>query len=99
MMMVLTSMVGMFLAVPGMVPVSILIWGNVGIALVASAGAVINHLIDYRIDTIMQRTLKRPIPQGKVTPMQALLFALFICLLGMAILIALVNPPLFIPAI
>ncbi len=92
MMMVLTSMVGMFLAVPGMVPVSTLIWGNVGIALVASAGAVINHLIDYRIDTIMQRTLKRPIPQGKVTPLQALVFALSICLLGMAILIVLVNP-------
>jgi protoheme IX farnesyltransferase len=92
MMMILTSLVGMFLAVPGMVPLSILIWGNLGIALVASAGAVINHLIDHRIDTIMQRTLKRPIPQGKVTPMQALLFAMGICILGMLILIFLVNP-------
>ncbi len=92
MMMIMTSLVGMFLAVPGMVPLDALIWGNLGIALVASAGAVINHLIDYRIDTLMQRTLKRPIPQGKVTPMQALVFALAICLLGMAILLFLVNP-------
>jgi protoheme IX farnesyltransferase len=92
MMMVLTSLVGMFLAVPGMAPLSVLIWGNLGIALVASAGAVINHLIDHRIDTIMQRTLKRPIPQGKVTPRQALIFAMSICLLGMLILIFLVNP-------
>lgn len=92
MMMVVTSLVGMFLAVPGMVPISVLVWGNLGIALVASAGAVINHLIDYRIDTIMQRTLKRPIPQGKVTPTQALIFAMTICLLGMLILIFLVNP-------
>lgn len=92
MMMILTAMVGMFLAVPGMVPLEALLWGNVGIALVASAGAVINHLIDHRIDTIMQRTLKRPIPQGKVTPMQALLFACAICLAGMAILMWLVNP-------
>src|SRR4051812_21383309 len=75
MMMILTSLVGMFLAVPGMVPLHVLLWGNVGIALVASAGAVVNHLIDHRIDTIMQRTLKRPIPQGKVSPMQALVFA------------------------
>jgi protoheme IX farnesyltransferase len=92
MMMVLTSLVGMFLAAPGMAPLNALIWGNLGIALVASAGAVINHLIDHRIDTIMQRTLKRPIPQGKVTPIQALGFAMLICMLGMAILIFLVNP-------
>jgi len=92
MMMILTAMVGMFLAVPGMVPLDALLWGNVGIALVASAGAVVNHLIDHRIDTIMQRTLKRPIPQGKVTTTQALLFACAICLSGMAILMWLVNP-------
>jgi len=91
MMMILTSLVGMFLAVPGMVPLNILLWGNLGIALVASAGAVVNHLIDYQVDTIMQRTIKRPIPQGKVSPTQALMFALFICLIGMAILIFLVN--------
>jgi len=92
MMMILTSMIGMFLAVPGMVPLDALVWGNLGIALVASAGAVINHLIDHRVDTIMQRTIKRPIPQGKVSPVQALLFALAICSSGMAILIFLVNP-------
>lgn len=92
MMMVLTSMIGMFLAVPGMVPLDILLWGNLGIALVASAGAVVNHLIDYRVDTIMQRTLKRPIPQGKVSPVQALIFACTICLAGMAIMLWLVNP-------
>ena len=92
MMMIMTSLVGMFLAVPGMVSISVLVWGNLGIALVASAGAVINHLIDHRIDMVMQRTLKRPIPQGKVTPKQALIFAMLICLLGMLILIFLVNP-------
>jgi protoheme IX farnesyltransferase len=92
MMMVLTSLVGMFLAVPGMVPLDVLLWGNLGIALVASAGAVVNHLIDHRIDIQMQRTIKRPIPQGKVSPMQALIFACVICLLGMAVLIVFVNP-------
>jgi protoheme IX farnesyltransferase len=92
MMMVLTSMVGMFLAVPGMVPLPILLWGNIGIALVAGAGAVVNHVIDQRIDTIMQRTLKRPIPQGKLNTKQALVFALAICVTGMLILAVLVNP-------
>jgi heme o synthase len=92
MMMVLTALVGMFLAVPGMVPLDILLWGNLGIALVASAGAVVNHLIDHRVDTVMQRTLKRPIPQGKVSPRQALVFACLICISGMLILLLLVNP-------
>ncbi|MDR0780483.1 MAG: heme o synthase [Pseudomonadales bacterium] len=92
MMMVLTSLVGMFLAVPAMVPLRILWWGNLGIALVASAGAVVNHLIDHRIDVLMQRTIKRPIPQGKVSPVQALVFACAICLLGMIVLILYVNP-------
>jgi heme o synthase len=92
MMMVLTSLVGMFLAVPAMVPLPILLWGNLGIALVAGAGAVVNHVIDQRIDMIMQRTLKRPIPRGRVTTMQALLFACVICLSGMLILWLLVNP-------
>src|SRR5210317_271590 len=91
-MMILTSLIGMFLAVPGMVALDILIWGNLGIALVASAGALVNHLIDHQVESIMQRTIKRPIPQGKVSPVQALMFALAICVLGMAILIFLVNP-------
>ena len=46
MLMILTSLVGMYLAVPGMVPVDALIFGNIGIALVAASGAVVNHLID-----------------------------------------------------
>lgn len=92
MMMVLTAVVGMLLSVPGKVPLDILFWGNLGIALVAGAGAVINHLIDHRVDTLMQRTLKRPIPQGKVSPVQALVFACVIGIAGMAILLFLVNP-------
>ena len=64
--MVLTSVVGMFLAVPGMVPINILLLGNLGIALVAGAGAVCNHLIDRKIDLKMKRTQNRPLPQGRV---------------------------------
>lgn len=62
MLMILTSMVGMFLAVPGMVPLDILILGNVGIALVAASGAVVNHLIDRKVDAMMRRTVNRPMP-------------------------------------
>ena len=90
--MVLTSVVGMFLAVPGMVPLDILVLGNLGIALVASAGAVCNHLIDRKIDLKMKRTQNRPLPQGRVGPRQTIVFALVIGLAGMSILLFWVNP-------
>lgn len=92
MLMILTSLVGMFLAVPGMVPLNILILGNLGIALVAASGAVVNHLIDRKIDIMMKRTHNRPVAQGRVEPKQATLFAIVIGVLGMAILLFWVNP-------
>jgi protoheme IX farnesyltransferase len=92
MLMILTSLVGMFLAVPGMVPLDILILGNLGIALVAGSGAVVNHLIDRKIDILMKRTHNRPLPQGRVGPMQTAAFALALGTTGMVILIFWVNP-------
>lgn len=89
--MILTSLVGMFLAVPGMVPLDILVLGNLGIALVAASGAVVNHLIDRKIDIMMKRTHNRPIAQGRVEPKQAALFAIVIGVAGMAILMFWVN--------
>ena len=92
MLMILTSMVGMFLAVPGMVPLDILTLGNIGIALVAGSGAVVNHLIDYKVDSVMKRTHNRPIPQGRVDQKQAAIFAATIGVAGMLILLFWVNP-------
>ena len=92
MLMILTSMVGMFLAVPGMVPLHILVLGNLGIALVAASGAVVNHLIDHKVDLLMKRTHNRPIPQGRVDLRQAAVFAAVIGIMGMAILLYWVNP-------
>lgn len=92
MLMILTSLVGMFLAVPGMVPVNVIVLGNLGIALVAGSGAVVNHLIDRKIDVVMKRTHNRPIPQGRVDPLQAGVFAAVIGLAGMAVLLLWVNP-------
>ena len=91
MLMILTSVVGMLLAVPGMVPLDVMLLGNLGIALVASSGAVVNHLIDRKIDVIMKRTHNRPIPQGRVDPRMAGLFAVAIGVAGMAILLLWVN--------
>ena len=89
--MILTSAIGMFMAVPGMVPLNALILGNLGIALCAGSAATVNHLVDQRIDQRMARTYKRPIAQGRLAPRQAAIFAAVTGGLGMAILLIWVN--------
>jgi protoheme IX farnesyltransferase len=89
---VFTAIIGMFLAVPGMVPLRPLIAGTVGIWLAAASAAAINHLIDQRIDRVMVRTAHRPLATGALTPLQVLIFAIVLGALAMAILIVLVNP-------
>ena len=54
-----TAVVGMLLAVPGMVPLDALIAGNLGIFLAASSAAVINQVVDARVDAQMDRTRNR----------------------------------------
>jgi len=89
--MILTSAIGMFMAVPGMVPLNALILGNLGIAMCAGAAAAVNHLVDQHIDQRMDRTYKRPLAQGRLGTRQAALFALIMGGLGMAMLMIWVN--------
>ncbi|MDO7653784.1 MAG: heme o synthase [Porticoccus sp.] len=89
--MILTTVIGMFLAVPGMVPADVLILGNLGIALCAGAAAVVNHVVDRQIDTKMARTVNRPVAKGRIQPLQALSFATVIGVAGMTILLVYIN--------
>ncbi|GAA5443714.1 protoheme IX farnesyltransferase [Microbulbifer sp. NBRC 101763] len=91
MLMILTSVIGMLLAVPGMVPLHTLILGNIGIALCAGSAATINHLVDRYIDTKMARTSNRPVAKGRVEPHKALVFSLALGLLGMVVLLVFIN--------
>jgi protoheme IX farnesyltransferase len=88
---VFTAVIGMFLAVPGMVPLRPLIAGTAGIWLAAASAAAINHLIDQRIDRLMARTSQRPLATGKLQPWQVLVFAVVLGALSMTILIVWVN--------
>jgi len=89
--MILTSVIGMVLATQQSVPLSVLIFGNLGIALCAGSAAAVNHIVDRHVDDKMARTLNRPLAQGRITPRQAILFALITGLLGMAILLIFTN--------
>lgn len=89
--MLVTSIIGMFMAVDGMVPLSILFWGNLGIALCAGSAAAVNHLVDQRIDAVMSRTQNRPIATGKMPTNNAVVFAVVMGALGMGILMVFIN--------
>jgi protoheme IX farnesyltransferase len=89
--MLLTSLVGMCLATQGSVPLTVLVFGNLGIGLVASAAAALNHAADQHFDKLMRRTQNRPIAQGKISTLQSLVFSLGLCVAGLGILFCLIN--------
>jgi len=89
---VFTSIVGMFLSVPGWPGIEALVYGTLGIGMASSSAAVFNHVLDHRTDILMMRTRGRPLPQGKLTEKAALMFASSLCVMSMIILWFLVNP-------
>ena len=88
---VFTAVVGMFMATPGMVPLSILVFGTLGIGLAAASAAAINHVVDHKIDSVMARTMRRPLPKGNLSIQGAILFAFLLGALSMVILTYFVN--------
>ncbi len=90
--MLLCTMVGMFLATTGMVAWNVLVFGNLGVALVAGSAAAMNHMVDASIDAKMARTQNRPLAQGRVSNLQGAVFVGVPGVLGIAILALLINP-------
>ena len=90
--MLLCTMVGMFLATTGMVAWNVLVFGNLGVALVAGSAAAMNHMVDASIDAKMARTQNRPLAQGRVSNLQGAVFVGVTGVLGIAILALLINP-------
>jgi protoheme IX farnesyltransferase len=89
--MLLTVLVGMYLATPGWINLSLVSLTLIGVGLCAGSAAAINHLVDRHIDSVMARTKKRPVAHGRVSVAQALWFALIMGILGLAVLIVFVN--------
>lgn len=92
MLIVFTAIVGMVLAVPGWPGIQPMVIGSLGVGLAASSAAVINHVLDARIDLQMSRTHNRPVAQGRLSDVQALTFAFILCALSMLILWFVINP-------
>ncbi len=66
-------------------------WTLLGGFLAAGGSGAINQYIDREDDTKMQRTQKRPIPSGRLTPAEGLAFGVGIALASFYLLTAMVN--------
>jgi protoheme IX farnesyltransferase len=91
MLLLLTALVGMCLATETWIEPQVLVFGMLGIGLLSSAAAVINHVVDHKIDSLMARTFNRPVAKGKISPKRALVFAFVIGAIGFVSLALFVN--------
>ena len=86
------AVIGMFLAADGMVPWTVLVFGTLGISLLAGAGFTFNCLVERGIDARMARTRARPAARGEVSVTGALAFAGMLGGIGAWLLLEFVNP-------
>ena len=86
-----TAIVGMLLAHQGALDYELILFASIGIGLAASAAAIINHVVDQKIDSIMDRTKSRPLVNGSIKPLHAIYFALFLSVTSITMLYLLVN--------
>lgn len=89
--MLLTSWAGMYLGATQTIPWWLWINATLGIALMSGSAATLNHIIDHRIDALMDRTKNRPLPTGKLKLRSAFLFSALQGLTGFLILTFGVN--------
>ena len=61
--------------------------GFLGIAFIAGSSAAINQILDFKYDSVMERTVKRPIVTGKISVTSATVFASFLFMAGSALIL------------
>lgn len=90
---VVTTMVGFYMAMrPGFGEWALLAHALLGTALAAAGASVLNQYIERGYDATMHRTANRPLPAGRVTPVEALLMGVLLSAGGTLYLAAAVNP-------
>lgn len=63
-----------------------------GTALAAAAASVLNQYSERDFDALMSRTRNRPLPAGRIAPLEALLLGVALAVTGLGILRIFVNP-------
>lgn len=88
----LTTLVGFYVASPGPVDLLLLVHAMLGTALVAAGAAALNQYLEREHDAKMARTEDRPLPSGRLQPGTVLLLGGVSAGLGLLYLALLVNP-------
>ncbi|MFQ5629025.1 MAG: heme o synthase [bacterium] len=88
---VLTVIAGYYLGAKGSLDLIILLHAAIGTMLVAGGTSALNQLIEIEIDAKMKRTMRRPLPAGRMAPSHALIFGTIISFFGIIHLTWFVN--------
>jgi len=91
-MLVLTSAAGFYLGTEGTFDTVLFANSLIAILLLAFGVATLNQYWERSTDTLMDRTVTRPIPTGRVTPGEALVFGIVQCIIAEIYLFFAANP-------
>jgi heme o synthase len=87
----ITTLAGLYLGDPAGVSVAVLVHTLVGTALVAGGAAALNQVWERRTDSLMRRTSSRPIPAGRLGVIEGAWFGGLLSIAGLADLALGVN--------
>jgi len=87
----ITTLAGLYLASPSGVDVSLLLNTLIGTALVAGGAAALNQVWERRTDALMRRTRTRPLPGGRLGVADGTWFGVLLAVSGLAQLALGVN--------
>ncbi len=90
-MVLVSTAVGFYFAGHGIQKPILLIWTLLGSALTCGGSSVLNQYLERDVDALMQRTKKRPIPTGLISPEEALGFGISLILTGLFVFCWKVN--------
>lgn len=83
----LMAIAGYFFGAAGNPSLSVFLAILIGISAVIASACVYNNVIDRDIDAKMERTKERAMPTGQISQLDALLFASFLLLIGLVLLV------------
>jgi protoheme IX farnesyltransferase len=87
----LTTAVGYYLGAEGPINVAALLHTVLGTAAAAAGAAALNQWCEHRLDALMQRTQSRPVPAGRMRPVEALVIGSVLAIFGVAYLAFVCN--------
>jgi hypothetical protein len=88
----ITTVAAMIMAARGIPPLPLLFWTVLGGGLAAASAGAFNCVYDGDIDRLMRRTAMRPVPLGRISPRDGILYATAIGAISLVILYVFVNP-------